>query len=223
MNVNRGLVFWGVALITAGAVALAIQAGAVAGGDAQQLWRFWPVALIVIGLAVIAARTPFALVATITAALVIGVLGGSLVSGFPEGLSIGCAGDPDQVVSAEGSFGTRHGSSSTSTAATSPCRWAPAPTGPSRPPTAATPSRGSRPTTARCASPPREVASFGVDRQEWDVTVPLRCRSTSRSTPTPPRARSISRAHVVGPAGRGQRRRRHHPAVGRDAASCRLT
>ena len=104
MNVNRGLVFWGVALITAGAVALAIQAGAIAGEDAQQLWRFWPVALIVIGLAVIAARTPFALIATIAAALLIGGLGGTLVSGFPDGLNIGCAGEPDEINSQDGAF-----------------------------------------------------------------------------------------------------------------------
>jgi hypothetical protein len=104
VNLNRGLVFWGVALITAGAVALAIQAGAIAGDDARQLWRFWPVALIVIGLAVIAARTPFALVATIVAALVVGVLGGTLVSGWPEGFDVGCSGEPDELVSEDGSF-----------------------------------------------------------------------------------------------------------------------
>ncbi len=105
MNVNRGLVFWGVALITAGAVALAIQAGAIAGAEAQQLWRFWPVALIAIGLAVIAARTPFALVATLVAALVVGALGGTLVSGWPDGLDIGCSGQPEEVASENGSFG----------------------------------------------------------------------------------------------------------------------
>ena len=104
MNVNRGLVFWGVALITAGAVALAIQAGALAAEDAQELWRFWPVALIVIGLAVIAARTPLALVATLVAALVVGGLGGTLVSGVPDGFSVGCGGEPDELVTDKGSF-----------------------------------------------------------------------------------------------------------------------
>ena len=48
MRINRGLVFWGVALITAGAVALAIQSGVIAGESARDLWRFWPVVLIVI-------------------------------------------------------------------------------------------------------------------------------------------------------------------------------
>ena len=59
MHVNRGLVFWGVALITAGAVALALQAGWIDGSVLRDLWRFWPIALIAIGLAIIAARTPF--------------------------------------------------------------------------------------------------------------------------------------------------------------------
>lgn len=105
MQINRGLVFWGVALITAGAVALAIQSGAIAAETARELWRFWPVALIVIGLAVIAARTPFALAATLAAALVVGGLGGTLVSGFPEGIGVGCGGEADETRSESGSFG----------------------------------------------------------------------------------------------------------------------
>jgi hypothetical protein len=49
MQVNRGLVFWGVALVTAGTVALLIQSGTIADESARELWRFWPVALIVSG------------------------------------------------------------------------------------------------------------------------------------------------------------------------------
>jgi len=104
VQINRGLVFWGVALITAGAVALAIQAGVIDGEDARELWRFWPVVLIVIGLAVIAARTPLALVATLAAGVVVGGLGGTLVSGWPDGLSLGCGGEPEEIVSDSGSF-----------------------------------------------------------------------------------------------------------------------
>ena len=105
MHVNRGLVFWGVALITGGAVALAIQSGVIAGESARDLWRFWPVALIVIGIAVIAARTPFALVATLLAGLVVGGMAGTLITGWPGGIGIGCGGEADQIVSDEGSFG----------------------------------------------------------------------------------------------------------------------
>ncbi len=105
MQIDRGLVFWGVALITGGAVALAIQSGAIAGETARDAWRYWPVALIAIGLAVIAARSPFALVATLIAALVVGGLGGSLVSGWPNAIGMGCGGETTDSVTAEGSFG----------------------------------------------------------------------------------------------------------------------
>lgn len=107
MRINRGLVFWGVALITAGAVALAIQSSVIDGAQARELWRFWPVVLILIGLSIIAARTPLALVGTLVTGVVVGGLVGTLVSGWPNALSIGCGGTPDQLVSQNGTFGDR--------------------------------------------------------------------------------------------------------------------
>jgi hypothetical protein len=104
MRVNRGLVFWGVALVTAGAVALAIQSNLIAGETAREAWRLWPVVLIVIGLAVISARTPFAMVATLAAGLVAGGLVGTLVAGWPDGMSIGCGGETDSRTAANGDF-----------------------------------------------------------------------------------------------------------------------
>ncbi|HEX5040476.1 MAG TPA: DUF5668 domain-containing protein [Candidatus Limnocylindria bacterium] len=104
MHVNRGLVFWGVALITAGVVAIALQAGWIDGEALRELWRFWPIALIAIGLAIIAARTPFAMVATLVAALLVGGFAGSLFAGFPEGFDVGCGGTPDQSTGENGSF-----------------------------------------------------------------------------------------------------------------------
>jgi hypothetical protein len=104
MQVNRGLVFWGVGLITAGAVALAIQSDLIAADVARDAWRLWPVVLIVIGLAVIAARTPFALVATLASGLVAGALVGTLVAGIPAGLNLGCGGEIDDRVTADGTF-----------------------------------------------------------------------------------------------------------------------
>jgi len=106
VRINTGLIFWGVALITAGAVALAVQAGAIAAESAQEAWRFWPVIIIVIGLAVIAARTQFAVIATVVAGLVVGGMAGTLVAGFPDGFSFGCEGDAGETLTEEGSFGT---------------------------------------------------------------------------------------------------------------------
>jgi len=106
VQINRGLIFWGVALVTAGVVALAIQSHLIPSDSARQAWRLWPLLLIVIGVAVIASRTPFGAVAVLLAGLVAGGLAGTLVAGVPDGLEIGCGGDPTESVTAEGSFAT---------------------------------------------------------------------------------------------------------------------
>ncbi len=105
MRVNRGLVFWGLALVVAGAVALLVQSGGIGEEAARNAWRFWPVVLVAIGIAVIAGRTPFALLATAAAAIVVGGLAGTLVAGWPEGIGLGCGGQPTERVSESGSFG----------------------------------------------------------------------------------------------------------------------
>lgn len=104
MQVNRGFAFWGVALITAGAVALAIQAGLIPDESARQAWRLWPVVLIVIGLSIIASRTPFALVATLAAGLVAGGLAGTFVASAGDGFSFGCGGEATETATDAGTF-----------------------------------------------------------------------------------------------------------------------
>lgn len=107
MKVNRGLVFWGIALVTAGAVALLIQSGTIEGDRARDVWQYWPVALILIGLAIIAARTPFALVTTVLAGLTVGGLAGTLVAGWPDGFSFGCSGNLGESRTETGVFSGR--------------------------------------------------------------------------------------------------------------------
>jgi hypothetical protein len=104
MQVNRGFAFWGIALITAGVVALAIQAQLIPGESARQAWRLWPVVMVVIGISIIASRTPFALLATVVAGLVAGGLAGTVVAGVPDGIDIGCGGEPSETTSADGTF-----------------------------------------------------------------------------------------------------------------------
>jgi Domain of unknown function (DUF5668)/Putative adhesin len=107
VRANSGLIFWGVALITAGAVALAVQAGSIPEAAIRDAWRFWPVVIIAIGLAVIAAKTPFAIVATLLAGVVVGGLAGTLVAGVPEGFSFGCeAESADESLADGGTLGT---------------------------------------------------------------------------------------------------------------------
>ena len=104
MQINRSLIFWGVALVTAGIVALLIQSGAISGESARQAWRLWPILLVAIGVAVIASRTPFAALGVVLAGIVAGGLAGSLVAGVPDGLSVGCGGETTETVEADGSF-----------------------------------------------------------------------------------------------------------------------
>jgi hypothetical protein len=102
VRINRGLLFWGLALITAGVTALAIQQGYIDRDIVTGAWRLWPLILIVIGLSIILARTPFAAVGTILAALLLGFGAGALVGVGP---TISCGGDlPSNLQSQDGSF-----------------------------------------------------------------------------------------------------------------------
>jgi hypothetical protein len=175
MHANRGLVFWGVALVTAGAVALAIQAGLIPTAAARDAWRLWPIVLIVIGIAVISARTPFALVGTLVAALVAGALGGTLAAGWPDGISMGCGGEATNLATEGGSFTGASaevaldfscGELAVATAAGSDwsvdARYA----------SDAEPEIDSADGTLRVEAESGGVFGFRDARQEWDVTLP---------------------------------------------------
>ncbi len=77
MHLHRGLLFWGLALIVAGATTLAVQQGYVDKDLVANAWRLWPLILVAIGLAIILSRTPLAPLGTIAAAVVVGVAGGA--------------------------------------------------------------------------------------------------------------------------------------------------
>ena len=102
MHLNRGLLFWGLALITAGATALAVQQGYIDRAAVADAWRLWPVILIAIGLSIVLARTPFAVLGTILAALILGFGAGALVSVGP---SVACTGSvPSDLTGTSGAF-----------------------------------------------------------------------------------------------------------------------
>ena len=103
MIVNRGLVFWGLALVTGGVVALAAQLGYVDRGALAGAWRLWPLVLVAIGLAIILARTGLALVGTIAGALIVGFAGGAFIAVEPG--NVACGGnEPAQLTQAHGTF-----------------------------------------------------------------------------------------------------------------------
>jgi hypothetical protein len=102
VRINRGLLFWGLALITAGATALLVQQGYIDRDWVTGAWRLWPLILVVIGLSIILARTPFAILGTILAALVLGFGVGAAVGVGP---TVGCTGDlPTDLQQQDGTF-----------------------------------------------------------------------------------------------------------------------
>jgi hypothetical protein len=82
MRIRRGLLFWGLFLITAGVVPLLVRAGAVDGASLAGAWRLWPLILIALGIALVAGRSQVALVGTVVTALILGIAtGGALATG----------------------------------------------------------------------------------------------------------------------------------------------
>ena len=104
MRYHRGLIFWGLALVTGGVVALAAQLGYLNPDLLAQAWHLWPLILVAIGLSILLARTPFAVIGTIAAALVVGVAGGALVAVGPGITACGGA-EPTNLTSHHGPFG----------------------------------------------------------------------------------------------------------------------
>jgi hypothetical protein len=104
MKYHRGLLFWGIALVTGGAVALAAQQGYIDQDALVGAWRLWPLILVVIGVSILASRTPFALIGTIVAALVVGAAAGALIAVGPGVAACGGS-DPSHLVTEQGTFG----------------------------------------------------------------------------------------------------------------------
>ena len=104
MKYHRGLLFWGIALITGGAVALAVQQGYLDQDVLAGTWRLWPLILVAIGASILLSRTPFAIVGTIVAGLVVGAAGGALIAVGPGVAACGGT-DPTNLATERGTFG----------------------------------------------------------------------------------------------------------------------
>jgi len=106
MRINRGLLFWGLGFVTAGAVALAIQQNVLDRDVMAGAWRLWPLILVAIGLSLIVARTPAAPLGTALAAIVIGTIVGTAIAVGP-GVSFNCGdgGDQPTLANQSGTFG----------------------------------------------------------------------------------------------------------------------
>lgn len=80
MRIRRGLLFWGLFLIPLGAVPLLVRAGVLPGDLFTDIWRWWPLLLIGLGVALLLGRSQAGLVGTAIIAIVLGTLGGAALS-----------------------------------------------------------------------------------------------------------------------------------------------
>jgi hypothetical protein len=105
MHVRRGFLGWGVFLILAGAVPLAVRAGYLTTEQIGRLWQLWPLILVGIGIGLILSRTPFDFIGGLIVAATFGVMAGGLLSGGFGTFSLGACGPGQGAVP----FPTRDG------------------------------------------------------------------------------------------------------------------
>lgn len=105
MHVNRGLLFWGLAFLSAGVVALAVQQNVLDRNLMAGAWRLWPLIIVAIGLSLVLSRTPYRVIGTIVSSVVIGVIVGTAIVVGP-GLAVSCGSDtlPANMNTESGSF-----------------------------------------------------------------------------------------------------------------------
>ena len=108
MHVRRGLLGWGVFLILAGAIPLAVRAGYLDADQVGRLWSLWPLILIGIGVGLILRRTRLEFLGGLIVAATLGLMVGGLLSvgstGFAGG-NCGGAGATQPFETRTGTFG----------------------------------------------------------------------------------------------------------------------
>lgn len=92
MHIRRGLLGWGVFLILAGAIPLAVRAGYLSQNQVDRLWNLWPLILIGLGVGLILSRTRFEFVGGLIVAATFGIMAGGLLSGGMGSFSTGACG-----------------------------------------------------------------------------------------------------------------------------------
>jgi len=105
MHIRRGYLGWGVFLILAGAVPLAVRAGYLTDDQIGRLWTLWPLILVGVGVGLILSRTRFDFLGGIIVAATLGLMAGGLLSSGIGTLSTGACGQD----SGTAAFPTRDG------------------------------------------------------------------------------------------------------------------
>jgi hypothetical protein len=105
MRVNRRFLYWGVVLMAIGGVLVVADLTAVDTAMLTDLIRLWPIAIVAIGVSLLARRTRLALPALVAAALIPGLVVGAAFAVAPRfSGDCGAHGDVASVVSDHGAF-----------------------------------------------------------------------------------------------------------------------
>lgn len=107
MRVDRGLLGWGVVLILAGGIPLAVQAGLVDRSIAVQAWRLWPLVFVGAGIGLLLRGSRLAFVGGLVVAVTVGLIGGGLLAGGGVDIgSVACGGGSagGQTIDRRGTF-----------------------------------------------------------------------------------------------------------------------
>jgi hypothetical protein len=87
MRIHRGFLGWGIFLILAGSIPLAVRAGYLSGDQLWNVGNLWPLILVGIGVGLLLARTRYGFLGGFIVAATFGVIVGGFLA---SGVDIGC-------------------------------------------------------------------------------------------------------------------------------------
>jgi hypothetical protein len=90
VRIHRGFLGWGVFLILAGSIPMAVRAGYLSDDQLRNVGGLWPLILVGIGVGLILSRTRFGFLGGVIVAATVGVIVGGLLAGSVGGIDIGC-------------------------------------------------------------------------------------------------------------------------------------
>ncbi len=90
MRIHRGFLGWGIFLILAGAIPLAVRAGYLTDDQLRNVGNLWPLILVGIGVGLLLSRTRYGFLGGFVVAATFGVIVGGVLAGSIGGIDIGC-------------------------------------------------------------------------------------------------------------------------------------
>lgn len=97
MRIDTRLLGFGLFLVLAGAIPVAVREGYLPAESVDQLWRVWPLLLIGIGLGIILGRTAFGWLGGLIVAATFGLLVGAALSGGVDRVACGFGPDDREI------------------------------------------------------------------------------------------------------------------------------